>query len=304
MRRKGFSLIELMIVVAIIGILVAALLPELGSMIEKSKISSAQQSMKAIKDAIVRFNANEPRECQDLKWLVPKYLPKLQNDPWGTPFSLLPEDGVIISYGKDRKANAHNRMAPENRDNIEVYYKPKLAILEFRQTLDLDGNNRLNNGDRFTIIFTKPAVTTGAVSPSDFIFTDVYDIPSSNNQERWLYNNSPTNANPTTNLFFTDFTLNPPYVNDLDGGNDASITNVQYIDPATGNIGSRTLTGDPNYDTMVTFEINATDDWECVHDLYVRFANASVNPANGKYRDRRGVIAIQNGYNVQLQVGF
>ncbi|MFA5478566.1 MAG: prepilin-type N-terminal cleavage/methylation domain-containing protein [Candidatus Muiribacteriota bacterium] len=304
MNRKGFSLVEIMIVVAIIGILVAALLPQLGEMIDGARKSSAERSMHAIKDAIVRFNASEPRELQDLNWLVPRYLAEIKPDPWGTPYTFLPDDGVIISYGKDRQAelnfdtNPLAFMDPRNRDNIEVYYKPPLQITSAKMTLDKNGNRRFNNGDRFTIFFTKPASkgATGAggaaVNFADFLFVDEYDIAA-----------SAVFLPADTTMINNFITSNPPYIRDLVGGAVAGNIAITVVDPSTGNTGNHTLEGDRIKDGAITFEItNANERYEIIRDIYVRFSDIVVTPGTGdKYRDRRGNVAVQNGYNVQIE---
>ena len=299
MNRKGFSLVEIMIVVAIIGILVAALLPQLGEMINGARKSSAERSMNAIKDAIVRFNASEPRELEDLNWLVPRYLAEIKPDPWGTPYSFLADDGVIISYGPDRRAHS-DLMHPDNRDNIEVYYKPPLQILSAKMTLDKNGNRRFNNGDRFTIFLTKPARTTALPASGDFEFVDRYEIDTAN---EILLGNFSTYSPPAGT---------PPYVRDLGGSGGGEIT-LTYVDPRAvkppydkshddGYPETGGLRGNPRYDSAITFEVKIADDrYEIVRDIYVRFDDDSVDPSTATYRDQRGNPAVQNGYNVQIE---
>ena len=83
MKRQGFTLIELMIVVAIIGILAAIAIPKFAELINKSKEGAIKGQLSAIRSAInVYYTDNEGVYPMDtLEVLVPKYIkgiPSLQ----------------------------------------------------------------------------------------------------------------------------------------------------------------------------------------------------------------------------------
>lgn len=137
--RRGFTLIEILIVVVIIGLLATLVAPRLIGKLSESKEKIARQQIEMISTALDLFRADVgryPTTEEGLKALVkkPEEVPKelwrgpylkhgkLPKDPWGRPFHYFGPDSeyakskgvdyVIISYGADGKPGGEG----ENKD--------------------------------------------------------------------------------------------------------------------------------------------------------------------------------------------
>ncbi len=113
--RKGFSLIELLIVIAIMGVLASIIAPEMFGKVDSSSRKAAVAQMKLLETALDTYRldtGNYPKTLQELikseqkNWDGP-YLPKeVPTDPWGNPYVYTaPGTGGkafdLMSYGKD-----------------------------------------------------------------------------------------------------------------------------------------------------------------------------------------------------------
>ena len=66
-NKKGFSLVELMIVVVIMGILIAVAIPLYGALTENARAKTCGSNQKTVKTAFSKWVLNEPgREANDL----------------------------------------------------------------------------------------------------------------------------------------------------------------------------------------------------------------------------------------------
>jgi general secretion pathway protein G len=122
-RRGGFSLIEIVIVIAIIGGIMAIVVPRINSYRLKAAIQEAKNMISTLKEGILLFENDMKRFPVNLKELVARpadgegkwtkggyFLGKKQlpKDPWGenyqykvTPEGEKPYD--LYSFGPDRR---------------------------------------------------------------------------------------------------------------------------------------------------------------------------------------------------------
>ena len=104
--QHGFTLIEIMVVVVILGILAALVVPQIMSRPDQAKVTVAKNDIKAISAALDMYkldNYSYPSTQQGLEALVSKpsgsptprnwnpdgYLKRLPVDPWGNPYQYL-----------------------------------------------------------------------------------------------------------------------------------------------------------------------------------------------------------------------
>src|SRR5262249_13784612 len=101
-RQRGFTLIEIMVVVVIIGLLAAVIVPTLMGTVDQARTSKPRQATQAIETALTMFrldNARYPSPDQGLKALVQQptdpsirnwrpggYVKKASRDPWGNDY--------------------------------------------------------------------------------------------------------------------------------------------------------------------------------------------------------------------------
>jgi len=145
-NNKGFSLIELMIVIAIIGILVAVALPQFAAMTEDAKKTKAKQDCDTFVQAIQKFNSLEGTTVQDqyLKELKGKYITNLDTmkDPWGNRYEQEYRKGIVYSKGPDGKHTAGGGAnAPANKDDIVVPYIGALTLVDAKLEVNPKSGN-------------------------------------------------------------------------------------------------------------------------------------------------------------------
>jgi general secretion pathway protein G len=101
-RAGGFTLIEIMVVVVIIGLLAAVIVPTVISKVDEARIAKAKEDIQSLETALTMFrldNSKYPTTEQGLAalttqptdpsikhWKPGGYLQRVSKDPWGNEY--------------------------------------------------------------------------------------------------------------------------------------------------------------------------------------------------------------------------
>ena len=115
-RQQGFTLLEIMVVLVIIGMLAALIAPRLIDRAEEAKVKTTHVQMANIGEALKLYRLQHgkyPTSDEGLKALVTpdqdgkRYMDAVPKDAWGNAFAYLSPgvhgDFDLMSYGADGK---------------------------------------------------------------------------------------------------------------------------------------------------------------------------------------------------------
>jgi general secretion pathway protein G len=122
-RSRGFTLIEIMVVVIIIGLLAAVIVPQVVGRVDEARVSKAKQDIQSVETALTMYrldNFKYPTTDQGLKALIQQPTdPSIKNwrpggylqrgsskDPWGNDYQYVypgsrGREYDLFSFGAD-----------------------------------------------------------------------------------------------------------------------------------------------------------------------------------------------------------
>ena len=140
LNQQGFTLIEIMVVVVILGILAGIVVPKLLDRPEQARRTKAVAQIKSLEESLAMYkldNGFYPTTEQTLQALVTKpevgripahyrdggYIKKIPMDPWGNDYVFLSPgihgDYDLISYGADGEPGGEGNNADIDSWEIE-----------------------------------------------------------------------------------------------------------------------------------------------------------------------------------------
>jgi general secretion pathway protein G len=137
---RGFTLIEIMVVVVIIGLLAAVILPNIFGNLAKAQITKAKSDIQAIEAGLTMYKLDNykfpstdlglnalvqrPNDPSVRNWREGGYLKRVSNDPWGNPYQYLfpgtrGQEFDLYSFGADGQEGGEGENADIGNWNVD-----------------------------------------------------------------------------------------------------------------------------------------------------------------------------------------
>jgi general secretion pathway protein G len=137
---RGFTLIEIMVVVVIIGLLAAFILPNVFGNVEKAQIAKVKGDIQGLETALTMYKLDNykypttdlglaalvqrPNDPTVRNWREGGYIKRISKDPWGNPYQYLypglhGQEYDLYSFGADSQEGGEGPNADIGNWNVE-----------------------------------------------------------------------------------------------------------------------------------------------------------------------------------------
>jgi general secretion pathway protein G len=138
-NSRGFTLIEIMVVVVIIGLLAAFILPNVFGNVEKAQINKAKHDIQALETALTMYQLDNhkfpstdlgltalwqrPNDPTVRNWRKNGYIKRISADPWGNPYQYIypgtrGQEYDLFSFGADGQEGGEDANADIGNWNL------------------------------------------------------------------------------------------------------------------------------------------------------------------------------------------
>jgi len=122
--ERGFTLIELMVVITIIGLLVGIATVKVIDFIDEGRVTAAKTDIQAFKTALMHYKRKKgvyPSTSEGLE-AIREHMDgeTIPNDPWGNPYEYKLVDSshfLIVSYGADGQEGGESEIDQDIRSD-------------------------------------------------------------------------------------------------------------------------------------------------------------------------------------------